>query len=224
MEKEIDILGSLLLVLKKRAVWIIAAALLGTIIMGIYTYVFAEPLYRSSASVYISNKVQYNTNTSSVDLEDFNSSVQLVPVYSSFVKTATAFNKVIEETGINYTAKDMKKMISTSAVENTAILLITASAPNPEDSALIANSLATIGVSEMAHFAAGSTAYIIDRANPPKAPYSPSNKKNLMMGFLAGAFIAAVIVIIAELLDTRLKEEDDFVSIIGAPVLGSIVD
>ncbi len=219
--KEIDIF-KLLLALKRRIIPIIAAAILGAVAMYLYTELFAVPMYRSSASVYISNKIQYNTNTSSVDLADFNSSVQLVPVYSSFVKTATALNKVIQSTGLDYTVKELKRMVSTSPVDETAILQISVSAPDPEDSARIVNALATLGVTEMSRFAMGSTAYIIDAAEAPMAPYAPSTKKNVMIGFMGGVFAAAAIVIIMELLDTRLKEESDFSGIIAAPVLGMI--
>ncbi len=220
-EKEIDIL-KLLLALKRRIIPIVAAALLGAAVMYLYTEFLAVPMYRSSASVYISNKIQYNTNTSSVDLADFNSSVQLVPVYSSFVKTSTALNRVIQDTGLDYTVKELKKMVSTSPVDETAILKISASAPDPEDSASIVNALATLGVTEMSRFAMGSTAYIIDSAEAPEAPYAPSTKKNVLIGFLAGAFIAAAVVIVMELVDTRLKDESDFSSLISAPVLGMI--
>lgn len=222
IEMEIDIF-KLLMALKKKFMWIIASALAGVIIMSVYTYFFAVPKYTSSASVYISNKIQYNTSTSSVNLSDFNSSVQLVPIYSSFVKTATAFNRVIEDKNITgYTAKDLKKMVSTKAVEDTAILLISVSAPNPDDSAMLTNALATLGVSEMSRFAPGSTAYIIEEAEAPKAPYSPSVKKNIILGFLIGVVFSSGIIILLDLLDTRIKEEEDLSAIIDAPVLGNI--
>lgn len=223
--KEIDVLR-LLMAVRKRLGFIIAAAIAGALLMLLYTKFMTIPMYRSNALVYISNKVTYNTSTDSVNLSDIDSSQRLVPVYRSIIKTNAALDKVAqavaEETGINYTAKRLSYMVSTSQIEGTAILRISVSAPDPEHCAIIANEVATTGISSIVNYAPGSSAYIIDEADPPQAPYAPSMKRNMMLGFMAGAFVVIAIAVVLELFDKRLRKEEDFSDIIGAPVLGVV--
>ncbi|MGN1098206.1 MAG: YveK family protein, partial [Clostridia bacterium] len=204
-EKEIDILRLARVVLK-RWPFILVAAVLGALLMLLYTEFFVTPLYSSTASVYISNKVEYNTNSESVDITDVYSSQALVPVYSSIVRTNSALEKVSKSCGLPYTAKQIASMLSTYTVTDTAVLKLTVVNPIAEHSSILANSIATTAISEITKFAPGSTAYIIDEAEIPRSPFSPSVKKNVLMGFLVGAVLVIAVVVIMEIMDTKLKD------------------
>lgn len=219
--KEIDVL-KILFAVKKRLIFVVLAAVIGAAAMFFYTRFFAVPMYRAEALVYISNKVTYNTGTDSVDRTDIDSSVQLVPVYRSIIKTNAALDKVSQSCGLPYTTKQISSMISTSQIEETAVMRISASAPVAEHCSVLANSVATTGISEITKFAPGSSAYIIDEAETPSAPYSPSMKKNMILGFFVGAMIVIAATVVLELMDTRLKGEEELAGVIGAPVLGVI--
>ncbi len=201
---------------------IAGAAALGTVLMFLYTNLLVTPLYGATASVYISNKVDYDTNSESVDVADVYSSEALVPVYSSIVGTNTALEKVVKNSGLPYSAKQIASMLSTHQIEDTAVLELTVVNPYPEHCEILANEIATTAIGEITKFAPGSSAYIIDAAEAPKAPFYPSKKKNIFLGFVGGALIAAVLAMIREILDTKLKDDEEFSELIGAPILGKI--
>ncbi len=220
-EKEIDLLR-LFNAAFRRWPFVLGAAVLGAVVMLLYTMFLVTPLYSSTASVYISNKVAYNTNSESVDITDVYSSEALVPVYSSIVGTNTALEKVAKSCGLPYTAKQIASMLYTEQIEDTAVLKLTVVNPNPEHSSLLANAVATTAISEITKFAPGSSAYIIDAAEMPEAPFSPSVKKNVLLGFIAGAMAVIAVAVVMELLDTKMKNDEDFARITGAPVLGRV--
>ncbi|MCH5187666.1 MAG: hypothetical protein J1F63_04630 [Oscillospiraceae bacterium] len=218
---EIDVM-KLLLTLKKRLPLVIAAAILGALIMFIATRFFSVPMYRSEALIYISNKVAYDTNIQSVNIVDVNTSIQLVPVFSQLLNTNAVLDKVAAASNLPYSAGQISRIIRTEQVADTAVLKVIASGTDPQDIAVLANTVATTGILEITKVAPGSSAYLIDEAEAPLAPYAPSMPKRLVIGFFFGAVIAAALIVLRELLDTKVHSEDDLAQIIGAPVLGVV--
>lgn len=218
---EIDVLR-LLLALKKRLPWVIAAAILGALIMFIMTQFFSVPMYRSEAMVYISNKVAYDTDIQSVNIVDVNTSIQLVPVFSQLINTNAVLEKVAAASQLPYSAGQISRLIRTEQIADTAVLKVIVSGTDPQAIAVLANTVATTGISEITKVAPGSSAYLIQEAEAPLAPYAPSMPKRVVMGFFFGAVLAAALVILWALLDTKIHSEDDLAQIIEAPVLGVV--
>ena len=224
--REIDILR-LLEVLLKRWYLIIGAAVLCSVLAFLYTMFLVTPLYRSTVQIYVSNKVDYNTNQEHVAINDIYTSQSLVPIYSTMLGTnmvleAVASSDDLTKAGIHYSAAQLGSMLSTKQYENTAILRLTVANPNKEYCAIIANAIATTGVTEVSNVNPGSTAYVIDEADVPNAPFYPSKTRNAMLGFVLGFVLVAAILVIRDILDTKVRDEDMLSNIIGAPVLGRI--
>lgn len=60
-----------------------------------------------------------------------------------------------------------------------------------------------------------------DPENPP-SPSSPSMKKNLLIGFLAGFALSFLIFFIKDLYDTSINSEDDLAKEFNIPILGTV--
>ena len=65
---------------------------------------------------------------------------------------------------------------------------------------------------------------IIEEAEVPSSPVSPSMNKNVMMGALAGFALAAAIVILFAIMNDSIKTEDDIERALGIPTLAVIPD
>jgi len=63
---------------------------------------------------------------------------------------------------------------------------------------------------------------IIDRADRPGAPFSPSLQKNLLISLLLGLLAAAATVAVLEILDDTFKSPEEIEEQLGLPVLGII--
>ncbi len=225
-KNEIDIMR-LIGVLIKRWYLVVGAGLVVGVLAFLYTNFLVTPLYRATAKVYVSNKVDYNTNQEEAAISDLTTSQSLVPIYSTMVRTNMVLEKVAKsdeliDAGIEYDAQDLSEMISTEQYEDTAVLLLNVVNPNKEYCSIIANSIATTGVTEIANVNDGSTGYVIDAAETPEEPFYPSVGRNVLIGFLVGFFLMAAAIALSEIFDTKIKDEEVFAGIIGAPVLGKV--
>ena len=63
---------------------------------------------------------------------------------------------------------------------------------------------------------------ILSKANGTSKKVSPKTTTNIVGGLLLGLVIAIVIVVLKEILDKRIKSEEDVEKELNVPVLGSI--
>ncbi len=224
---EIDVLRLVKVALRRWYI-ILGAGLLCAALVLLYTVFLVTPMYSSTAKVYIKNKVDYNTNQEEVNINDVYSSQALVPVYSTMIRTNMVLDKVVSspelaEAGIDYTTADLSEMISTEQEgDKTAILGITVVNPNREYCSVIANAVVATGIAEIANVAPGSSADLLEPAETPEKPFSPSIPRNGILGFLVGAFIAVLAIVLGDVFDTKIKDDETLSGLIGAPVLGRI--
>ena len=91
-------------------------------------------------------------------------------------------------------------------------------------SADLANAIAKVAPDEISTIIEGSSAKIIDYARVPEGRSSPNYVTNTVIGALVGAFLAIVVILLQNLLDVRVKNEEDLQMICDIPVLGVIPD
>ena len=89
-EREID-LRELFFALKKRILWIIAAALLGGCIACAYTQVFITPTYTSTSSVLVISK-----ETTLTSIADLQLGTELAKDYEILIKSTPVLEEVID--------------------------------------------------------------------------------------------------------------------------------
>ena len=224
MEGTVEInLRELCSVLWKR-VWIIllCAAILGAATL-VYTTNFVTPLYDASVTIYVNNNTQ-RTDGTYISSSDLAVALKLVATYVNIIQSDRVLDKVIADVGLALTSDQLRPMISAEPVGETEMFAVTVKTPNPQLSADLANSIAKIAPSEISEIIEGSSAKIIDQARVPVKRSSPNFTTNTIIGALVGAFLAAVAVLVQNLLDTRIRNEEQLASICPAPVLGLIPD
>lgn len=219
--KEIDLrrLGSALL---KRAWVIVLCAVIVAAAVFVYSKNFITPQYRTNISIYVnnSNKGQ-NGGISSSDLA---TSQRLVATYIDVLKSDLVLDQVAQQLKLNIPASALRGMLKAESPEGTEVLTVYVSNADKLLAAQIANAIADVAPGAIAEIVVGSSAKIIDRAKVPNAPYSPNNTNNALIGALIGVIIAVAGICLRELLDVRIKDEEDLARICAAPVLGNIPD
>jgi capsular polysaccharide biosynthesis protein len=182
------------------------------------------PMYTTSATMYVNNN---KTSTSqNISISDIDTGRELVGLYSEFIESDTVLEQVAatvsNETDIAFTAKDIRSMLSSGAVNDTALMSVTVTSPSPEISQIIANAVADIAPDRITEFMEGSSVKVVDYAKLPEYPSSPNVTKNTAMGLVLGAVVAFGLVFIMELTDTRIKNEEDLKKLVEYPVIGII--
>lgn len=211
-----------------RKIWLV---ILCAVVVGagalVYTENFVTPLYRSSVSIYVNNKMPAS-NSSTVTATDLATSQRLVLTYIEILRSDTVLEKVAENVKKNndlqVSAAGIRSKMTASAMGETEVFQVFISDADPERAAIIANAIAEVAPAEIAYFVEGSSTKIVDYAKVARAPYTPNTTKNTTLGVAAGALIAVVIIVLQTLLDVRVKNEEDLAALSTAPVLGMIPD
>ncbi len=207
----------------KRALIIILAIILGALLALTYTLFFITPMYEATARMYVNNST-LSVGSVSISASDLSASQSLVETYLVIMTSRITLNEVIEESGVNYTYEQLKKMVSASAVNSTEIFEVTVKSSDPAEAELLANTITEVLPDMIASIIDGSSARIVDSAVIPSTPVSPSFTKNTLIGAVLGLVISCVVIIVLELMTDRVDSEDDLRQITSLPVLAVIPD
>lgn len=101
---------------------------------------------------------------------------------------------------------------------------VTARSSDPETAKKIADTMAVVSAQYIKEKMEVAPPKIIEEAEVPSSPVSPSMNKNVMMGALAGFALAAAIVILFAIMNDSIKTEDDIERALGIPTLAVIPD
>ena len=63
---------------------------------------------------------------------------------------------------------------------------------------------------------------VIDEAEIPEAPSGPNRVMYTAVAFLAGLFVAIAIVVLKDMLNTRVRSAEEVEEMLGIPVIGRI--
>ena len=187
-----------------------------------YTVNFVAPQYKASVTIYVNNNS--SKDTSYISSSDLAVALRLVTTYVNIIQSNTVLDKVIAETNLALTTDQVRSMISAEVVGETEMFKVTVTTPYPQMSMDLANAIAAIAPDEIAEIIEGSSAKIIDYARLPKGSSSPNYTTNTILGAAAGAVLAIVVIVLQNMLDVRIKNEEDLEKICSVPVLGVIPD
>ena len=129
---------------------------------------------------------------------------------------------VISELKLPGTTAELSKSVSVSVPTDTRIVSITVKNSDPNQASRIANALREVAAEKIIAVTKVSDVTTLEEAEVPKSPSSPNIRRNVILGFLAGAVVMIVIVLIVEILDDRVKKPEDIEDVMGATLLGVI--
>lgn len=187
----------------------------------LYTAKCITPLYRASVSIYVNN-IRSNQQIDYLSDSNLAASQRLVNTYINIARSDRVLEKVSQELNGDYSAADLGRMFSAAQVDETEIFTISISSPDPEEAARVANAMAEIAPEEISGLIEGSSARVIDYAKVPEFRYTPSYRKNTLLGGMVGCFLAVAYLTLVYLLDVRIRDEEDLSALVDLPVLGQI--
>ncbi len=216
---ELDIKKTLSVLFSKF--WIIVAA---TIASGLFALVanvfFVTPMYTSQAVLYVNNMAERKSAV--VTSNDVMVSKELVSTCIVILNSRTVLDKVAQESGLDYTAGQLKSMISAGAVSSTEIFRVQVRNSDPLKAKKIADAILKVAPGEIKRVINGGSVSVIDYATTPLAPSSPNVPKNTLIGAFFGAVLAVFLIIVVNLFDTRIKSEYDLVENFELPIIGVV--
>lgn len=202
---------------------IILAAILCAGIGYSYAKFMITPQYQAGVTVYVNNG-KHSSNDSSYVLTpgDLSVSQQLVDTYVVILKNKSTLDEIVKKSNLPYSREQLSGMISASAVNGTEIFQINVTGTNPQNTEIIANTIAQVLPEKISAIVDGSSVRIIDRAEIPTSPISPSIPKYTVVGMLLGIVISALIIIIVKLSNTTIRDEEYLTQTYALPILAAI--
>lgn len=145
---------------------------------------------------------------------------KLVSTYSELVKSSNKIIRtVISNLNLNISENELKDSISVTSKTNTEVIEITVKNENPTLAAKIANEMAKVFIGDVKEYYGIENVHIVDEAEVPQNPSNINPTKDVAMFIFVGVAISVVYVIIASMLDTKIKSEGDIEKITGCRVL-----
>ena len=220
---EIDVKKIFRVLLKRLWIIVLCAALVGGMMM-VYTQKAVTPMYTAGVTMYVNNNGAGMGFYNPISSTNLAVALQLVNSYVIIIRSDTVLEKVIEELDVNMTPGQIRNMMTATSVDETEIFTVEITYSDPELAADIANTIAEVAPEKISSIIEGSSAKVIDYSKVPQRPSSPNVMSNTVLGVLAGALLAAMVIVIRALMDVRIKDESDLEAICNVPVLGRIPD
>lgn len=217
---EINVIQLLKALWKKKLLILLVAIVAGAAAFAYSSFV-VEPEYKSTTRIYVINRSQGDKALTNQDLQ---AGTYLVKDYREIILSQNVLSQAIEELKLDMTPAELSKKISVSVPTDTRILSITAKDGNPKEAARIANGLRNVAAEKIISVTKVSDVTTLDEAEVPQTPSSPNIRRNVLLGFIAGAGLMVVLMVVVEVLDDRVKRPEDIEELMGLTLLGIVPD
>lgn len=206
--------------------WIIAVScVLCAMIVLLFTTLFVTPKYSSSAKFYVNNSaVSVGEVALNISSGDLSASKTLVNTYIVILQSRSCLTDVIDYAELDYTPDQLRNMISSTAVGDTAVFEVTVTGTNAQETEVIANAIAHILPNKITSVVEGTSAKIVDYAITPTVPSSPNKTLNTMLGFLFGLVASVGVIVLVEIFDNTIRTEEDITESCDYPILAAVPD
>lgn len=218
---EIDVFA-MLKTLWKRKFSIVLVALVFAIAAFGYSAFLAKKEYQSTSRIYVVSR--QNQDNNALTNSDLQAGSYLVKDYREIILSQNVLTQAIEELKLDMTPAELSKKISVSVPTDTRILSITAKDGDPKEAARIANGLRNVAAEKIISVTKVSDVTTLDEAEVPQTPSSPNIRRNVLLGFIAGAGLMVVLMVVVEVLDDRVKRPEDVEELMGLTLLGIVPD
>ena len=218
---EIDVFA-MLKTLWKRKFSIVLVALVFAIAAFGYSAFLAKKEYQSTSRIYVVSR--QNQDNNALTNSYLHAGSYLVKDYREIILSQNVLSQAIEELKLDLTPAELSKKISVSVPTDTRILSITAKDGDPKEAARIANGLRNVAAAKIISVTKVSDVTTLDEAEVPQSPSSPNIRRNVLLGFIAGAGLMVVLMVVVEVLDDRVKRPEDIEELMGFTLLGIVPD
>ena len=184
---------------------------------GAFSYLALRDSYTATTSMYV---LAQATEATFSDLSTDLSASQMI---SNDVAVLLDSDRVRNETIADLGLEDLRGY-ETSIESDTSSRVITlaVTGSNPRTAADIANAMVQ-NVSEIAQEVMEvESVSAIDQATPPDIPSGPNRPLYVAVALVAGFFLAVALVIVEDMLNTKIRDDEEVEELLGIPVIGHV--
>lgn len=207
-----------------QRIWVVALVSVITTVLGFAIAAFAiAPTYSSSIMLYVNNSsFSVGDLGFSISSSELTAAQSLAKTYTVLLKNRTTLERLIDETGVNYTWEDIYDMIESGPVNETEVMQVTVTCRDPYVAQRIANGIATVLPQRVTEVVEGASMEVVDSAIANTEKVAPSVTLYTAVGFLVGVLLSVASLIVMALLDNTVHDEEYIIKTYGYPILAQI--
>ncbi len=203
--------------IQKHLKIVIVVPVVLTVVVAAYAWIIMSDVYSASVSMYVLSTSESDSDSiSSTDL----SASQMI---ANDVATLITNERVLEDTASTLEMESLAGYeISVTSGTSTRVITLTVEGESAQLVASIANELAATTDQVAQEVMDVSAVNAIDQASVPTEPSGPPRMLYTALAFLAGIFVAIAIVVVMDMVNTRVRNPEEAEELLGLPVIGRI--
>ncbi|MFU0811256.1 MAG: Lipopolysaccharide biosynthesis protein [Atopobium sp.] len=203
--------------LKKHLQIVVLLPVACALVVGLYSVIFVRNQYTATSSMYV--LAQNDSSNSNSLYSDLNASQMLTNDVAKLLKSDRVVNQVGSEVGIEG-LKGYK--VSVTSETTSRVITLSVTGPDPQTAADIVNRMVE-DVSGVAQSVMNiESVNPVDMAQAPEKPSGPNRLLYTLVAFVAGLFAAIAIVVVSDMLNTKVRGSEDLEELIDVPIIGRI--
>ncbi|HCX1067322.1 TPA: Wzz/FepE/Etk N-terminal domain-containing protein [Staphylococcus aureus] len=217
MKEKFDLV-KLLNILKKNIKLLLILPAICLVVSAALTFFVMPDKYTDSTQILVNMK----KSSSDLAFQNVQSSLQSVNTYTEIIKSPRILDKVSREFDGQYSTAELNSFLKVTNQTNSQIITVSVTTGNKSESDKIVNKISKVFAHDMPKIMSVDNVTILSSAHDNAVKVSPIVSVNLVISIIVGIVLAILIIFLKELLDKRIKTEEDVESQLGLPILGSI--
>lgn len=208
----------LLTLLRKHLKLVIMLPIVCMVAMGLASVLMMNDTYTATTDMYVLASSE-GSNSSSALSSDLSASQMLTNDVATLLQSDRVMTDAADQLGLpNLRGYD----ITVTSESTTRVITLQVTSSDAQGSANVANALADC-VSNVAQEVMNvESVNVIDEAPTPEAPSGPNRMLYVAVAAMAGLFAAVAIVVLMDVIDTRVRSAGDVEELLELPVIGRI--
>ena len=205
-----------------RNIWMIAFCGVLAAIIGFSIAAFViTPTYSSYVKLYVNNS-SFSVGNTSVSIGQLDAAQKLVRTYGDILDSRSTLEKIIKEADVDYTWKELSKMIAYAPSNDTEVMKVTVTCEDPYVASRIANTIAEVLPVRIAEIIDGASMEVVDTAIPDLNKIAPSITRYTAVGLMLGVVFSVVVLAVVAMMDDAIHDEEYVLRTYDYPILGKV--
>lgn len=184
-------------------------------------YIYSQNLEDIKAAAVIQNEDgESDPNSTSVTGAAINDARTMSTTYMETLKLRSFLTEVSQEIGGVYSWEQIKSMMQVSSVNETEYVMVSVTAEDPEMAYKIAQCICRKAQGKFSEIFKGGEAIIVDKVIYPQYPDSKGGLQKVGFSLVLGGILGALIIILINFFDRRIRKSDEISSEYNISVLG----
>ena len=209
----------LLHLLKKHLTFVIVLPIVCALVAAGISWIAMPSTYTATVSVYVLMALDDGQSSQSITNSDLTASQLMANDIAKLARTSNVQKQTAQALGMQSLSD---YYVNVESATNTRVIDISVTGTDPNKVAEVANTLAST-LSDVAQDVMGvASVNVVEPAEVPAYASGPKRFTYTAVAFLAGLLVAIAIVVIIDMVDTRVRKPEEAGELLGLPVIGRI--